>query len=118
LFINGRVAHRSQGTKKGFVTPRTAGYIKWRHKRFFGLIREEDEDEVNKKKRKKTGMTSVSVQTEHSEVGFQLVERNATIASVCSSIFCSFNVTQKGFISFTQGLRETGPSECKSETGS
>jgi len=27
------------------VTPRTAGHIKWRHKRFFGLIREEDEDE-------------------------------------------------------------------------
>jgi len=45
LFIDGRVAHRSQGTRKGFGTPRTAGYIKWRHKRFFGLIREDDEDE-------------------------------------------------------------------------
>jgi len=43
LFINGRVTHRSQGTRKGFGTPRTAGYIKWRHKRFFGLIRKEDE---------------------------------------------------------------------------
>lgn len=52
------------------------------------------------------------------EAGFQLDERNVTIASVCSGIFCSFNVTQMGFISFTQGLRETGPSECKSETGS
>jgi hypothetical protein len=45
LFINGRVGNRSQGTRKGFGTPRTAGYIKWRHKRFFGLIREEDEGE-------------------------------------------------------------------------
>jgi hypothetical protein len=52
------------------------------------------------------------------EVGFQLDERNATIASVCSGIFCSCNVTQMGFISFTQGLRETGPSDYKSETGS
>jgi hypothetical protein len=64
--FNGRVAHRSQGTRKGFGTPRTAGYIKWRHKRFFGLIHEEDEDEDEKKKRKKTGMTSVSIPTENS----------------------------------------------------
>ena len=52
------------------------------------------------------------------EVGFQLEERNATIASVCSRICCSFNVTQMGFILVIQGLRETVPSECKNETGS
>jgi hypothetical protein len=41
--------------KKGFGTPRTDGYIKWRHKRFFGLIREEGEDEDEQEEEEEGG---------------------------------------------------------------
>ena len=118
LFINGRVAHRSQGTKKGFGTPRTAGYIRWRRKKVLWPNTWRIWRWGRRRGRRRAWLVFPFRLNTVLEVGFQLDERNATIASVCSSIFYSFNVTQMGFISFTQGLRETGPSECKSETGS